>query len=208
MIIVPKYAVFYHVPKTGGSFVNQVVMDTCEREGLAYRLIKNNQRHATPGQVLIGHEQPPMDLPTFCVFRRPVSWYESWWRYMCKPHTRWSRIKNSDHHPFQPLYKCWDTDFPAFIEKVLELECGYLGKLYARYQCDVVASTEHLRKQLALFGRQVGLDLRTGIPAVNVTPTARPTWKEGHRRRINQCETEAIDACAYATSRLATISLD
>jgi hypothetical protein len=70
-VLIGNDFVFLHVPKTGGSFVQQVILDhlpTVDVRGYTH----------TPFRELPAHAQA---LPGFYVVRNPWDWYVSWFHY-------------------------------------------------------------------------------------------------------------------------------
>lgn len=65
MIVLPK-SVFYHVPKTGGSWVAEGVKQAFKDYEVPY-----GYGHASPVQCAV-------DKPSFCFVRNPYTWYRSY----------------------------------------------------------------------------------------------------------------------------------
>ncbi len=87
-------AVFLHIPKTGGSWVEKILYDN---DLIAY---ETGHKHATVERVIYPHTyreglkflinrsipklvgKPTFHEPPFmfCFVRHPLKWYESWWK--------------------------------------------------------------------------------------------------------------------------------
>lgn len=65
MIVLPK-SVFYHVPKTGGSWIAEGINASFKDFEVPF-----GYGHASPMQVA-------MDKPSFCFVRNPYTWYKSY----------------------------------------------------------------------------------------------------------------------------------
>ena len=84
---------------------------------------------------------------SFSIVRQPVTWYESWWRYVQspkvtdRPETRDAQGKpNFDTwigegvwHPLRRIAACHDTNFARFIENVIETAPGFVSDMYDEY---------------------------------------------------------------------------
>lgn len=65
MIVLPK-SVFYHVPKTGGSWIAEGINASFKEFEVPY-----GYGHASPVQCAV-------DKPSFCFVRNPYTWYKSY----------------------------------------------------------------------------------------------------------------------------------
>jgi len=93
-LLLKSGAVFLHIPKTGGTWVTQVL----EECGLIR--CRFSHKHADLHRVMYSPRYCPWqhakrclrfgrawhagvaDAYKFCFVRHPLRWYESWWRYM------------------------------------------------------------------------------------------------------------------------------
>jgi hypothetical protein len=85
-MLVTDSFVFLHIPKTGGSFVQKMLIDFLPVEG------RDRYTH-------VNHDDPPDDwrrLPAVCVVRNPWDWYVSWFHYGIerprKPGREWLEV--------------------------------------------------------------------------------------------------------------------
>lgn len=144
-------AVFLHVPKTGGSWVTDVLneCDLIERnigpKHWDMTRVMNEPRfkrarkfvaHQIWGRLdrVLGHSAPPEPF-RFCFVRHPLKWYESWWKYMSgRGWNDWGVEGDKDNwHPNAILNGLGDDDFNAFVRKVVAKRPGYVTELYGWY---------------------------------------------------------------------------
>lgn len=181
-ILLTDGSLYLHVPKTGGNWVARVLSDAglIRREighkHATYERAVNEVRLRPEKQVLgmaagialdkfrrkfLGHRyQRPF---TFCFVRNPLTWYESWWRYMGKRGwNQWGEEGNPHRwHPNAGLNGLGDPDFNVFMSRVLARHPGYVSMLLFQYAtpfADYVGRMESLAADVARV-----LDLR-GLP--------------------------------------------
>jgi hypothetical protein len=170
-------AEFLHIPKTGGSWVTQVL----ENNNLIERNIGHN-KHADYDRVLnsnrlgagreffreatriatgklkrtiLGTRQDhrPFSPIRFCFVRHPLSWYESWWKYMSgRGWNEWG-IENSasQWHPNSILNGLGSNDFNEFVRNVIHKRPGYVSELYYAFTksgINFIGKNESLAKDL------------------------------------------------------------
>lgn len=144
-------AVFLHVPKTGGSWVHKVLKES----GLSVgsfdhkhadfdRVLANRcelgcrQALRILGEQTIWRSQGPFRLSNgfrFCFVRHPLSWYESYWKFMTGKSWRdWGRENSRPMwHPNSVLNGLSDDDFNGFMHKVITKRPGYVSELFAAF---------------------------------------------------------------------------
>lgn len=208
-------AVFIHVPKCGGNWVREALRD----QGLWRCRI--GYKHSTPERIndiwQFHRWQFIKNLPTrpdvtpgklrrafkFCFVRNPVTWYESWWKFMAGD---WHPWETGRWHPQRPIDDCGDDDFNAFVENVLRARPGYVSEMYRWYVegCDFVGRAEQMADDLPLALRAVGTEVERAaldrVPAANVSEPRRglPSWDPGVLQRLVESEREAIEQFGYA----------
>jgi hypothetical protein len=222
-------AVFLHIPKTGGRWVEEALKAT----GQTHRQLFH--RHADMARVmhlkkfekfrlkqwlrdrLLGIPEQPMLGATyrFCFVRNPLKWYESWWRYMeNKNWKRWGCQGFAESwHPNSSLNGLGNHDFNQFIRNVVRARPGYVTELYSRYtdeRIDFIGKQEslvddfiHVLKHLNVpFDEQ---QVRELAP-VNVSPTPKERihWDPQLRQLVTRLEYPAM--VRYGYSRDATLA--
>lgn len=188
MAYINKQLIFYHVPKTGGRWVEKA-MANCgllsgsklgrffgEKEGIKPegRPLGLRRQHSTPlamlGRFKKGRYQ-------FCFVRRPFEWYRSYWCYKF-PGRRTDPRLGSSRARF-PLDRLWKNDFEEFLRAVLEMYPeGFVQQVYKCFVgpennwMDFVGRQENLTDDLILALNGAGCDfdesvLRSTLP-VNI----------------------------------------
>ncbi len=207
-------AVFIHVPKCGGNWVR----DALKQQGLWRCRI--GFKHSTPERIAdvwrFHRAQFLRHLPTrpdvtpgrlrrafkFCFVRNPVTWYESWWKFMAGD---WHPWEVGRWHPQRPIDPCGDDDFNVFVENVLRERPGYVGEMYDEYVqgADFVGRTERLaedlREALRTAGVEVSSEALRDVPRANVSTPRRglPRWDPDVLRRLIEAESRAIARFGY-----------
>lgn len=207
-------AVFIHVPKCGGNWVRAAL-----RDQRLWRC-RIGFKHSTPAHIddvwRFHRRQFLKHLPTrpdvtprklrraykFCFVRNPVTWYESWWKFMAGD---WHPWEAGRWHPQRPIDDCGDDDFNRFVENVLRTRPGYVSEMYDWYArgVDFVGRTENLtddlRRALAGCGLDVDVEALHRVPAENVSEPRRglPRWDPYVLERLVASEREAIEVHGY-----------
>jgi len=101
-IVLRNGSVFFHVAKTGGRWVGNVLheLDLVERSvsprhiDLVHYFYKDQAANMRPMQRIrnmlsgAGENNAPF---TFCFVRNPFDWYESWFRFMSRSDQNWRK---------------------------------------------------------------------------------------------------------------------
>jgi hypothetical protein len=181
-----KDFIFYHVPKTGGTWVKTALKNA----GLKLVTLRPVLVHAEFPHIMYSTHAAPCCISekdkasrwSFCVFRDPVDWYWSFWcDYM--GNTGLDRRGKSE------LGKLLCDDFDVFVNAVLDkYPSGFLRMLYLHYKSvDEFCYTRHLKRDLVhildLHGIEYDRQALINTPLVNVTGKKRAmkcqpgTWK-------------------------------
>lgn len=129
VILTEANAAFVHIPKCGGSWVENVLRELgieTQHATLPERFGESplELRHTTPGH-LDGFAY------SFTFVRHPVTWYESCWSYW--KHSSWKQFNPSGWHPWRIIDPCRHRSFRDFVRCVLERQGAYVTRMYAWY---------------------------------------------------------------------------
>lgn len=132
-------AIFLHVPKTGGLFIEQFLRQITKVEFLG-----NRHSHIR----MIGRIAYDPSVFKFCFLRNPATWYKSYWQMKMgetpidtKEKIHWFPLGighdrggvHNFHHPTWDIDPyCGDDDLNIFIHNCLNLN-GFLNKLYENF---------------------------------------------------------------------------
>jgi hypothetical protein len=166
---------YYHVSKHGGTWVQHVFRQT----------FKNDDSNK-------GFEIEDADCVTATVFRHPFNFYKSLHAFYLLNGERIfiSKIWNKD---------CWRDELNEFVESLFLSKRQFLTERYTPLiQCNLLGTTENLRKDLERFLDTVGYEYDKEIlklPAVRVA-SALPEYTQElnpkSKALIEQFEGEAI----------------
>lgn len=143
---------FIHIPKTGGSWVSQVlhtnglVVEYLGHKHASYDLNLFHGRLA-PRHVLATYARtlwrravsrrtgkPVLEPPVFrfAFVRHPLAWYESHWKFMQGlGWNDWGVINSREYwHPCSALNGLGSDDFNQFIRNVVRTRPGYVSELF------------------------------------------------------------------------------
>ena len=187
---------FIHIPKTGGSWVSEVL----HANGLVAEYL--GHKHAdydlnlfhpriSPKRVLptyckvalnrlearfTGKKRPEPRVFRFAFVRHPLSWYESHWKFMQGLDWIDWGVSNScdDWHPCSILNGLGSPDFNQFIRNVVQVRPGYVSELFFAFTkqgIDFIGKNENLRDDLmavmAIRGLKVDEDAVKKLKRVN-----------------------------------------
>lgn len=168
-------AEFLHIPKTGGTWVTSIL----EKNNLISKQLGHKHadyNHTLLGSTLTGRQHlkeggrlakqkifnlvgyvPKSNSQSgfrFCFVRHPLSWYESWWKFMKAREWENADIPYSrtNFHPNSILNKHGSDDFNEFVSNVVREKPGYVSELFFAYtkpDISFIGRTENLREDLA-----------------------------------------------------------
>ena len=142
-------AIFLHIPKTGGTWVEKVLQQLGIAESsvghkhadLNRAIFPHGLKEAIPWtfhafiRKLTGKSTLNESIPVFCFVRHPLTWYESWWKFNQKLNwPTWGHVEDVNNwHPCSALNGLGDPDFNRFIENVVSCAPGFVTGLFLRY---------------------------------------------------------------------------
>jgi len=191
MPIVFQKSIFYHVPKTGGTYVSYWLQPFTNRIGLA---------HDTPSEMKPHRAcRNPEAMDVIHCVRHPADWLTSLWRYCTDENGNWRRLNPAI---LQPIIKCGAKTFDGFIENYLEYCPGYVGDLYAHYSDSPnpvhVAKQEYLDDDLRAIVREVeGIELPAATTPRNVSRIPKPSWDSFLYAKVLDAEAITMNAYNY-----------
>ena len=231
-------AIFLHIPKTGGSWVKAVLKES----GLIEKQL--GHEHATWDRVLFRDKYYDVGLKdilktkmknrlyqhlysgtqrnqindgnpfVFCFVRNPLSWYESWWKYMIKMQWKdWGKTNSRNHwHPNAILNSLGSEDFNQFIKNVISTRPGYVTELYGSYTqpgINYIGKTENLANDLIEVLTYLGLDFNEefirNYKKVNVSTeekTEMISWDENVKEILLKMEFSALIHYGYGEEKV------
>lgn len=214
-------AVFLHVPKTGGGWVSKVLnelglaeaptaikhADMAHHFGRFYRNSPLAHLKAVAADVLSPLRSKPF---VFCFVRHPVSWYESWFRFMAQPRLDWMTFGRAadprDWHPTSMLNGTGAADFSDFVLNVIERRPGFVTELFGWYttpEIDFIGKQENLAEDLVrvleLMDLKFDKDLvmRAAPFGVGEAPANPIIWRAGLKEEVRALEYAGIVRYGY-----------
>ena len=218
-----------HIPKTGGSWVTSVLEANdliSQHRGHKHADFDRNllssafsaRQHLsevlrlTKEKFLYASKNAPIsEAPfRFCFVRHPLSWYESWWKYMKgRNWNDWGTQNSADNwHPNSILNGLGSDDFNEFVWNIVRVRPGYVSELYASYTkpgIGFIGKTETLRDDLCyvldLLGHSYSKDSILSAKRENVSKT-KPSeirWDPDLRLLVMRLELSALVNFDYLT---------
>jgi hypothetical protein len=189
-------ALFLHIPKTGGSWIEQALIQAG---------IRNKRPPTVPG-VTWRHSLLSMLTRryrfVFTFVRHPLTWYESWWKFQAGI---WTIFEPGVWHPQRTLERCQADDFSEFIRLCIKHEPGYVSRMYEWYIgpegyefVSFVGRHENLTADLVhvlkLLGENFDQERLQAVQPVNISRKVlgEPIWDPVLRRQIIELEAPAI----------------
>lgn len=222
---------FLHIPKTGGEWVTSVL----NANGLVSEIRGNKhadfdrnlldstvtgRQHLSKAfslakrKVLRRFTRSAVSDPRapfrFCFVRHPLSWYESWWKYMKGLGWNDWGTQNSatDWHPNSVLNGLGSDDFNEFVWNVVRVRPGYVSELYYSFTkpgIGFIGKTETLRDDLCYvldyLGHTYSTDsvIKSQRKNVSKTEQAETSWDPELRLLVMKLELSALIHFDYLT---------
>ena len=214
--------VFLHIPKTGGSWVQEVLKELGlvrynigrEHEDMPsimhfplanpyeYRRKLISRGLGWHGDVVRGFK--------FCFTRNPLTWYESYWKWRAG---QWP--EGPDYYtdfPVGTIAETGDDNFNTFVRNVIERFPGYVTALYGRYAVpgliDFIGKQETLTDDLIAvlthLNENFDEDRIRNWPRVNASQSkfGKPVWNPSVRDLACKAEYAGILRYGYEVDHL------
>ena len=124
MPLVLPHSIFYHIPKTGGTWVRAAIRAAGIPANEVCGSVPQNNRpgsayfHATPSDIR------PQGRFSFAFVRHPLAYYQSYWAYK-------TRKGPEDFNAFDRIFM--REDFSSFVRAVLGKRRGWVSGVYRRF---------------------------------------------------------------------------
>ncbi len=176
-------AVFLHVPKTGGTWIKEVLkqLDLIQaplghqhsdwersfwhdKLHTDLKVVRYLFRRAVRSKRAQARIDP--DSFKFCFVREPLRWYESYWRFMQGKNWNWKNWGDEKNpykwHPCAMLNGLESPDFNTFMHRVNKKRPGFVTEMYGWYVrpgIGFVGKMESLRSDLIKVFALMNLDV-------------------------------------------------
>jgi hypothetical protein len=215
-ILLKNGAVFLHIPKTGGCWITHALQSLdLEQARLGHEHADVDRafwhdRFYKDGKVFRcllrrafginrGIHRMKADSFKFCFVREPLTWYESYWRFMeSMGWPQWGDALNPYRwHPDALLKGTGSHDFNTFVANVNKRRPGFVTEMYgwyARPSVNFVGKQENLSadliRVLAMMKVKVDVAKVRSIEALNETPAhiPKPVWDAKLKRETLRLE--------------------
>jgi len=186
-ILLPNSA-FLHIPRTGGTWVREVLASANLVEA---SIVSQVPEESTEGNVRSWHNVPLTNKEftdrqhVFCFVRHPLTWYQSYWSYKMY---RQSWVTDAESR--NKIDMCKAKSFQEFIDNVIStFSYGYVSHMFYFYtsQATIIGKLENLQSDLVKALTVAGEDFRLD-DIVNISPAnmADESWKKTAMYRADQ----------------------
>jgi len=203
--LVKAKALFQHIPRTGGSWVEKAI-DLCKIHRVGW--LEKQPPWLPRKHALLNHyyrEQMAEVKFVFAFVRHPVAYYESVWKWLGKhggdnimrPAWSW--------HPHQTASRWYQPDFDDWVFLMLENEPLWYTRLIEQYVgprggefCNFIGRTEHLLEDFYEAMSSIGYDIeihRSGLAALGKRNAIDQTiqWSDDLQTRVLKTEWAMIE---------------
>lgn len=212
---------FLHIPKTGGTWVYRVLQanQLIRQKGIGghvhatYDMVAFDQ---APKHSLRRFKQKLIGIKNnqtfrFCFVRHPLTWYESWWKFMCeRGWNQWGDANDPNGwHPNLALNGLGSDDFNQFVQNVINARPGYVSELYFSYVkpgMSFVGKIENLKEDLlaVMAMRKLTINkasVESAKPAnASKIPSQPIEWDPELRNTVIQLELPALIHFGYLSA--------
>ncbi len=227
-------AEFLHIPKTGGSWVtsilehNNLISNKIGHTHADFDINLFQDRSLSGRQHLFkafnrltnrfssnntSNNELNRNAPfRFCFVRNPLTWYESWWRYMeGRGWNDWGRTNSATYwHPNSILNDLGSSDFNEFLWNVIKKRPGYVSELFFSYTkpgISFIGKTENLRQDLLDVLNLLNIDvdssdlLKSKKENESITPKSLVEWDPKLKQSIIKLELPALIHFGYLNEK-------
>ncbi|WP_084398682.1 hypothetical protein [Henriciella aquimarina] len=210
----PAILYFLHIPKCGGTSAAHLWRSAYPGCVATARLnAKSDIKHCRL------HEVDDVYDVSFATVRHPLTWYESWWRYLLSPKvTDREETLDADGrpnfdtwigegvwHPLRRIAPCHAPSFSTFIDNVISHQPGFVSSMYDEYfgQSSGTFAVDHVLKMENLYAgfgslcEQYGLKRPPGEKHENQSQTLRTDWSERQVEKMLELEKDALKRFGY-----------
>jgi hypothetical protein len=202
-------AIFFHIPKTGGNWVSEVLEQNnlvfahiggkhmgMKQMGPLEELFKTPRRYSKPNKFPF----------KFCFVRHPLKWYESWFQMMVN--LGWPRWGDEPAvwNPSVLLDGLGDKSFDSFVRNVLNKQPGFVSEMYRWYTdqgIEFVGRQETLADDLITVLNLLDVEFEEerirAVKPVNVSDTLKLSWNPDLKQSVEQAEYSAFQRFGYQT---------
>lgn len=197
MPVLLNKGIFYHIPKTGGTFVTRLLKLVSANPSVYERpkkdILNLQNQHLTPDDL---DESLKDKRFSFAFIREPISWYKSLF---------YQQVYDGWTVPNYAVTECKSVDFEEFVYKCLELyPNGLASEVYRRFlgenadKVDFVGRTERLRDDLCYAldksKERYEVDTIYNMPLVNESKNKNITYLQpGLKKKIIDAESWFYD---------------
>ena len=221
-LILKNDSVFLHIPKTGGNWITKVLkeLDLIKEFKWPKHGDVNSFFYPPPKgrKLLLAYTYKKMIQPKrpkpfiFCFVRNPLTWYESWFKYMEQPKRQWRSWGDErtfeNWHPNSILNGTGSStsSFSDFVRRVNTKRPGYVTELFGWYttpQVNFIGKQEKLAEDLIKVLRMTNLEFdeefirnyrRVGV---SPTPEKEVKWDSEILAETVKCEYAGLKRYGY-----------
>jgi hypothetical protein len=219
-------AVFLHIPKTGGNWVSACLkeLDLLEEKKSSWGKHADIEHLFLPPSISIDGRKkfakyafrklvlPPHTVKNkpymFCFVRNPLSWYESWFKYMSQDSRKWrfwgDKIDVDKWHPNAQLNGLGSYEFNSFIRNILANKPGFVSEMYSWYtksQIDFIGQQECLVddfvKVLSIMNVKFDEERVRNFKKIGVSPDRSFNWDQKLKKQVALTEYPALIRYGY-----------
>ncbi|MGB5831145.1 MAG: hypothetical protein WBG92_04050 [Thiohalocapsa sp.] len=186
-MILSKYFVFIHFPKTGGEFIRKILFDTAPREWD----LRDVGHHASITRIPDQYRK----MPVFGFVRNPFDWYVSWYAYLRATALEngfsnefFNRVSDRGRRSFKQTIK---AIFENDIAGSKQLDCSFPGSVFgchvnAHFGSDLskirIGKFESLRDDLLVILKVISDPPNTMVNTVRSHKRVNASLRDDYRR--------------------------